>query len=488
MGQRYCKFCFVLICFLTSLASVQAADIRLTPELATRLAPLKPIFGPPLPSDYVSSSSLEGAGTGQAIITIDGIIEKGDAAKLENMLTSGEPYYKALVFNSIGGSFLEGIRIGEMLQNNLSSQDPSLAGVYVLKGQQCLSACALAFSMASIPKTPNGDYGPDTRYVEYGAKLGFHMGVLPENLLAQKAQVQEIMNLTYDVVAAYTKLIKGNLNPEILLEEALKHRTADSFFYLSGGVRTYNMGFTPVTASILAEPAYDYAMSLANISDICQSFIVAAPIRKTLVTYGYMYVGDFIGLDQNAPISDLFKQLNSDNFALTTDTGEMCYVSRYKDRQLLIEARESGHRANCISSNANDTRLPTWCATSYQAKSRLTVGMLSDVYKCVDNQLVTQFIYWGNDADVSSDVSSAPAQDSNGWKRTISREVNARSEPSLDGAIKTKLQQGSEVQVIGCRITGGSQGVWYQVNSRSGPAWISARFVREIPIFMRPFQ
>lgn len=487
MGQLYCKFCFVLICFLTTLASVQAADIRLAPELASRLAPLKPIFGPPLPSDYVSSSSLEGAGTSQAIISIDGIIEKGDAAKLEQMLTSGEPYYKALVFNSIGGSFLEGIRIGEMLQENLSTQDPSLAGVYVLKGQQCLSACALAFSMASIPKTPNGDYGPDTRYVEYGAKLGFHMGVLPENLLAQKAQVQEIMNLTYDVVAAYTKLIKGNLNPEILLEESLKHRTADSFFYLNGGVRTYNMGFTPVTASILAEPAYDYAMSLANISDICQSFIVAAPIRKTLVTYGYMYVGDFIGLDENAPLTDLFKQLNSDNFALTTDTGEMCYISRHEDRQLLIEARESGQRADCIT-GSNNPRPPTWCATNYKAKGRLTVGMLSDVYKCVDDRLVTEFIYWGNDASVSSDASSDPAPDLGGWKRTISREVNARSEPSLDGAIKTKLPKGAEVQVVGCRITGGSQSVWYQVDTNIGSAWISSRFVRETPIFMRPYQ
>lgn len=485
MYQLLLRISILVIFFLVPINAIQAAEITFTPELKPRLSALKPIYAPPIPSEFISDSSLESLVSKQNVITISGIIEKGDAAKLERLMTSGEHYYSVIIFNSVGGSFLEGIRIGEMFQANMSSQDPSLAGVFVLDGQACLSACALAFSMSSAIRTLNGDSIPDTRYVEKGAKLGFHMGILPENLLAQKAEVQDIMNLTYDVVAAYTKLIKGNLNPEVLLEESLKHRTADSFFYLNGGVRTYNLGFTPVSNSNLTEPVYDYAMSIGNISGICKSVVMASPIRKTLVTYGYLYIDGNGGLKDDAPITDLFQLLNTDKLAATMVSGEICFISRHSDRQLLIEVRESGRSANCVGANTNNQ---SWCAADHRAGGLLTVGILSDTYKCVDDQLVTQFESWGIDADIAGDLIPGPFPDRDGWKRTISREVNARSEPSLKGSIKTKLQKDSKVQVTGCKITAGSQGVWYQVKTKSGDAWISSRFVSETLDYYRPYQ
>lgn len=478
--------CLVFVVFTTlPLHMAVSANIEPAPNLFSRLSELRPIYTQRFPAiGDDQNGALINSTSRPDILLFSGVIEKGDTEKLQKAMSLGKAYGKVIIFDSAGGSFLEGIKIGQMLQENLSSQDPSVAGAFVLKGQQCLSACALAFSMSSSVRDLDGSVQGNQRYVEKGASLGFHMGLLPKNLLEKQAQVQEIMNLTYDVVAAYTKLIKGNLNPEILLEEALKHRTSDSFFYLTGGVRTYNMGFTPVANTKLVEPVYDYAMSLGSMSSICSSYIMTSPLRKTLVSYDYLFVNGKNDSGDNGGLIDEFNAKNTDNLAGSMASGEVCYVSRGRDRTIMIELKDSGSTRICNQVSANGYNDQAWCASSYQSKQVLTVGILSDTYKCLDDQLIQKFEPWY--LDVSNDFEQTSIGDFKKWKRTIARDVNMRSQPSLNGQVVIQLQKDEIVQVTGCKVTGGSQGVWYHVAAGSRKGWVSARFIREVDVMSRP--
>jgi hypothetical protein len=407
------------------------------------------------------------------IIKLSGIIQKGDADKLLKVIASVDGYIEGIVFDSPGGNFLEGIKIGEMLQSNLGSQDPSLGGVYVLKGERCLSACALAFSLSEAIRFI-GNSNAGSRHIEDGALVGFHMGTLSESQAVQTANVKSIMDLTYSIVAAYSKLIKGNLNPAILLEEALKHRDADSFFYLRGGQRSLSMGFTPVTRSVMAKPLYSYAMNMNNVDVICRTLIMSTRIPKTLVTYDYLFINGDGPSDAETSVEDMVQLRGSRTLAGFMASGETCYITLREDRTILISITNSGEQRSCNAVDKNDYNTEAWCASKRHGQGLMTVGLLADTALCNFGDLQTEFKWWATDFfDFYGDETF---KDVSGWKRTILRDVNMRQNPSLKAGIVAGLTSGEEVQVTDCRLVDDAQGVWYQIESKSRKGWISARF------------
>ncbi len=105
-------FCLSLV---FSVSQLSAAEITQRPDLAPRLAQLKPLY-PGKGSTGSVVNELQGT-----IFLISGVIEKGDLEKLKAALDG--TWGKFIVFDSPGGSFLEGIRIGQYLQYNVGSQD-----------------------------------------------------------------------------------------------------------------------------------------------------------------------------------------------------------------------------------------------------------------------------------------------------------------------------------------------------------------------------
>lgn len=456
--------------FLVGFPAV-AATIEARSDLQPYLETLQQTYIPNAPLDPTQPVFGSVHPTAPHIITLSGVIEKGDVDKLSEAM-QGKGGLQ-IVFNSPGGNFLEGIKIGAMLQDNLSSSDPSLFGVYVLKGQECLSACALAFSLAASNRSLVEE-GTDSRYIEDGATLGFHMGTLSKEQAAQSGNVKSIMDLTYSVVAAYAKLIKGNVNPPILLEEALKHREADSFFYLKGGQRSLSMGFTPVTRSVLAAPLYSYAMDMGTIDAMCRTLIMSTRLPKTLVTYNYLFINGDGPSGSEIGLGELAELRRSRTLAGSMASGETCYITLRDNETILIRITDSGQSRSCFTKDANGFNNEAWCASGRDGEGMMTIGLLADTLFCNAGKLQTSFMSW--ESDVSNQYGTETFKDSEMWDRPITRDVNVRQAPSLKAGIVAGLVAGEQIQVTDCQLVDDSQGVWFQIESQSGNGWISARF------------
>ena len=100
-------------------------------------------------------------------IRLTGPIEEGDAEKLQKILGESDRWTTAVVsLNSPGGDYRAGLALSDLiLTNNLRT--------FVDEGDQCLSACALAFLGGRQEFLRNITWTP-SRYVHAGAKVGFH--------------------------------------------------------------------------------------------------------------------------------------------------------------------------------------------------------------------------------------------------------------------------------------------------------------------------
>ncbi len=467
---------------LIGLHAATAATIEFRPELDAYLETLQEIYVPPAPLEPTESDNSRPPGTLKNII-VSGVIQKGDADKLDTLMQSAGTGVR-IVFDSPGGNFLEGIKIGEALRYHMSSSDPFLVGVYVLKGQRCLSACALAFSLAAATREL-GAYHYDSRFIEDGAQLGFHMGALPEDQASQTANVKSIMNLTYSVVAAYAKLIKGNLNPPLLLEKALEHREADSFFYLRGAQRSLSMGFTPVSRSILSAPIYSYAMDMRTVDAVCRTLIMSTRLPKTLVTYNYLFINGDGPTGREISLDEMIELRGSQIIAGGMASGESCYVAQRPDKTVLISVADSSQKRDCKGTKADEFNNQAWCATDREPTGLMTIALLADTLLCNSGELQTKFVPW--EADFSTGWDNDLLDDYSDWERTTVRDVNMRRSPSLKSEIVAGLPAGTEVKVTGCQLVDDGQGVWYSVRHSTGSGWISARFATGFNSEMRAF-
>lgn len=142
------------------------------------------------------------------VIELSGPIVAGDAQKLadlfaesikcEDMGIDCSPYSAVIALASPGGDYQEGQRLAEFLR------DKAIASV-VESGESCLSACAVAF-LGGSGFWPTGGVGPFiARFVEPGARVGFHAPFLPQ------ADAQEIAKSNLPLVMDTSRLDTAQL-------------------------------------------------------------------------------------------------------------------------------------------------------------------------------------------------------------------------------------------------------------------------------------
>ena len=140
-------------------------------------------------------------------IFIEGDIIKGDTENLDKIIKSINRENNITInFNSLGGEYLEGIKLGTYIfDNGLSTK--------VRKGSVCYSACATAFLGGRFFGSSYG-WG-HSKHIEVGAKLGFHTFYnLSHDLIPTKYGIDagKIYTNLY-----YAYLAKINLNPNFMI-------------------------------------------------------------------------------------------------------------------------------------------------------------------------------------------------------------------------------------------------------------------------------
>ena len=474
------------------ISTANAAEITLRPDLRGHVSELRTIYPwqglrsargeaqPELqlaPGEDVGGRRVIGSHAlpDLRVLQLSGEIEEGDTDRLREILFESGPLGWSptlIVFDSPGGDMLEGIRMGVMLAAAIEGGggDSPLEGVAVLSGSRCLSACALAFALAT------DGYWLDRRFIEAGAELGFHMGRLPEDQMQQVAQVERVMDFTYDVVRAYNRLTDTGANPPLLLTMALQHRRPDTFFHLRGGQRSWFFGFTPVSRGVLSQPVAASGMSLWTLGDVCLQNLISSRVPVNGLRT------DFIGFWGNG--ADLLTEVTA-----RAGRNSIAHDASGSDVACRVTMRPDGSIAlhpfllpfDCRS-RVRTGPVPQRCLLPAQAPGRadptVTVGMLADVVGCANGRLTER----GYDATMPiyfEDQGQTRITEI-GRARQVLRPVNMRDAPGLDGHRLATLQPGEAVSVQGCTLRDDGQGVWMNIRHAAGEGWVSARFLTPI--------
>ena len=172
------------------------------------------------------AAKIEHATSDNCTVRLDGEIEKGDAERLQSVLTADEnSNYSKLCLNSPGGSYAEALVIIRFLLGSLTT------ATVVDQGSSCYSACALIF-LSGTKQEGEGLTSP-LRFLHVGGKLGFHApfvrgtSIAPDEKLAQMAYragvqaIGELLETSKDREAFF---------PRSLLAAALKMGPEDYFF------------------------------------------------------------------------------------------------------------------------------------------------------------------------------------------------------------------------------------------------------------------
>ncbi len=500
---RYFMLCIALV--LASAADTRpaaAADISLRPDLRGHLSELRTIYpwqggqssrGEAVPErPHLQGEAMGGVpvlhtvrdqGTGGRsmdpglrVIQVSGVIEAGDTELLRALLMNEDAYsnYAAVVFDSPGGDMLEGIRMGVMLAGLVDPMaDYPFAGVAVLAGSQCLSACALAFALANEP------FQIDRRFIEEGAELGFHMGRLPEDQMQEVAQIEQVMAFTYDIVRAYNRLIDTGVNPPLLLTQALEHTSSDSFFRLRGDLRGWFFGFTPVSRGLTAQPVSASGMTMDVLSRACRQNLRASRIDLQFFEHEY----SLFELSSAETLSEVVER-DGQSSVVMFDGGSniACRVTLRRDDTIAIHPfrldracfqRNRGLATPALRAALRDCFFPDGHAP--ENDPTLTVGMLADVVGCSGGRVAVQ----------GFDPIMPPVMEDGGLARIreisldrrILRAVNLRATPGVNGQRLGSLQPGDEISLLDCLLNDDGQGVWAKVRHGSATGWVSARFI-----------
>lgn len=431
----------------------------------------------PMPPDFGAPQS------GPSVITLTGQITKGDADKFIQYHKNNWAYNQLIVLDSPGGNFLAALRIGSHLQE---LQDPSGGGDYptfyflVRKGDKCLSACALILAMGG---------GVGNALVEQGAEVGFHMGILPKGQAEQSARIGDVMNLTYDIVSEYTRLIVGGWQPPELLREALKHRKADSFYYLRGGMRSWQMGFEPVARSSAAPQINQVGLDDGTVMRACSALMYSSSPRLPDETRHFIAgYGDFTPRLPDAAVrmQEVFDDLGSDHIArpFPDETFHIvtCSLSRDRRGNVFIGIYDRNLDPNGSSSPtcATSRRSLSWCATKSKRVHPFRAPLLGNSLGCNNGSLLK---VGPDNRDNWIGGWSETERERNGKAK---RDVNIRKTPGLETPPIGTLKKGSEVQIVDCTMTNDKQGVFFKVRSIQNNGWVSARFIIEDGLFAFP--
>ncbi|MEP1352391.1 MAG: SH3 domain-containing protein [Tateyamaria sp.] len=415
----------------------------------------------------------EGIGTLETpprVLRLSGVIGRGDADRVIEALgdPTGPNWMKILVLDSPGGNFLEALRIGQYLQYVYNSHDPNIIGAFVLEEDQCLSACALILAMGQGK-------------IAAGAKVGFHMGLLPADTAQSVGVIKDSMDLTYDIVLEYMQLIdKGHQSP-LLLREALKHRDPTSFFYLYGGIRSWGLGFQPFGKGAIARDVGLAGLDSETALRLCQAMyavnktsLTQDTLREHAVVWDDMFLAGVYN-DEAAPplMRDLFSELGPD-VSFTSNSLD-CLLRKGQNDGLEIGFFEG-------TFGIVDPTIPECvqtideghCASTGAATSPVKIGLLAAALGCPNGTLTV----------------NVPRDEANNYpgriepvatrKGIVKRSVNLRNTPDTRNAPLKRLEAGAAVTIVDCALADDDQGVWFSVTADGTEGWVSARFIQEL--------
>ena len=447
----------ILMGCLAMPSSTKAAEIFLDNALSSKLHSLRLLYGG---GEWGGAERVfEHSNQNFKIIRISGAIEKGDAEKLQKIINSDTYTPTYVVLNSPGGNFLEGFRIGETFKRHREGNDsPVLQGVVVLKGESCLSACAIAFAMAARPR----DVGASVRFLEDGAKLGFHMGFLPDRISNQSVEIKEALNIGYDISAQFLRLIIDGVSPPQLFEKALEHRDPTSFYYVEADLTARFYGFTPVAADAQAEPVLSSGLSVSQIEQLCLKLHAWRPVVKHTDEELDFFEHHVLGYDTGGEPRSDFESLLTEQGGKTTRIGK-CIFSRSPSGIVSFTVDENVVQAtSCIPGQF----LP-WCQIDKVLEdylSPVSVALFATVLGCPSGTLEPKYNYESGKWEKT-------------WRIDAASDVSIRSEPSTGSKRIGYLQAGESVLVEDCAIASDTQGVWFKVSSGNQSGWASARYI-----------
>lgn len=461
--------------------AAQAAEVTPRPDLAARLAQLVPIYGEHGGTPVRRSPEPGDGGYDRPrVIGLSGAIVPGDAARLDAVIAPDGPNGPVspflLVMESPGGSFLEGIALGALLQQYREGNgDPALLGVVILDGTACLSACAVAFALAARPR----DSGFSVRYVELGARLGFHMPFVPVDQQAVQTEIARAMDLTYDVMSEYISLVGNGIAPTALVQNALHYRRPDDFFVLRGGMVTRFMDFVPVAGPEGSSPLAVSGLTQDDALKMCQIKTFSKGRDMLEAEYEFWPAMTYARTPGDTPLADLFTAAGSDNIAI-----EGCEIARLDGDRLGL----TDQAADCPE-GAQPGR---WCALPADDPFRAvpapaTGALLGDSLGCHGGQLMRAHYHWDQSNAFLEEEDPAryrwegmtdpdlPLRQLDWRGAALKSNVNMRDAPG--GARLAQLERGTGVTVTDCRLNADGQGVWYRVQAGAKDGWVSARYV-----------
>ncbi|MDD9730826.1 SH3 domain-containing protein [Mameliella sp. AT18] len=479
----------VLAATLTLVGSAAlSAEITLRDDLRPRLSQLWPIYGEETNTGRnrpVVLPAGEEDGyypNGLRIISVSGVIEPGDAERLAAMIRVAVPVPEfVIVFDSPGGNFAEGVKIGRLLSHyREGNAAPKLHGVIVLDDAECMSACAVAFTLAAKLR----DSGRSVRYVEQGAQLGFHMPYVPVDQQDRQTEIVAAMDLTYQIMSEYIRLIGNGIAPSALVQNALHYRRPDAFFLLRGGLVTRFMDFVPV-----AGPKGGTALALSGLTqrdalNMCQYLTYSQGRDMIAAEYEFWPVDIGSEFPDDTPLKTLFerygdRRLANDGCSIEWQQGDILGIAAFGDC-----GRRSTGSGWCAAPRNNNGY------TQHRGDlPRATGALLGDSLGCHGGNLTTRYYRWdaGNrffeeeDPEAYSwvgelhDAPEAPILSMDWSGARLETNLNIRSAPRGDRL--ARWSEGTPVEVLDCTLSADGQGVWYQVRGEGQTGWASARYV-----------
>ncbi|MCQ0987221.1 SH3 domain-containing protein [Jiella marina] len=447
-----------------------SAEFVVRPDLVPHVLSLKRVFPDRFRTGPGALAREEGGGfdkldlwplsKGLGVIRLEGEITEGDAERLKALIDWNSPTKAdiqgevVISLNSPGGNFAEAFRLSGVLHEILDGNAGGIAGIVVLAGDRCLSACAILFTDAA----DTAHRGNEIRYVEMGAEVGFHMPFFAPGTASSDIDREAVLELGYDVAAAMVSLLSEQANPSELLERVLLYRGPESLFRLTGHLETWRMGFAPVAPADRVRHIGAAGLDTIAIGRLCNLSLTAGPAE--LGSWEDDFCDFQLGANPYDPkaapggvlLSELM-QSGAKAFSASCE-GFTCQAQVGENDRIGIAV----WRGDGACGTTNDPRPASMCPASPVAVDTVSNGLFGEAYLCRDDKLL-------------------PGAFSEKHRPVIKRDVNMRDAPGRDGRVLTTLRARTGVEVTGCRLTPDDQGVWYQVQTARNSGWVSARFV-----------
>lgn len=171
-----------------------------------------------LASPLAHAAEINAAATPGCQISLKGLIEPGDAAKLEAALAAlrDESTNVTFCLDGPGGDYDEALRMIWMLLKRTN------VATIVERGAQCFSACAFLFLAGNTQASEDGELAPD-RTLDVRAALGFHAPYLEGGASAKAAEPTEAsFRSGVNAIANMLEIDRRELFPRGLLAKALQ--------------------------------------------------------------------------------------------------------------------------------------------------------------------------------------------------------------------------------------------------------------------------